>query len=131
MYILSLDYGTSSLKLSVLDEELKTVRSASVPYGYHVENNDWITIDSDLVYKSLVEGMKKLADLAGKIEIIAYDTFSPSLTFMDQDGNPLHPIITHLDRRAKEQSRQIRREMGAKEYQAITGIFPFTGGARR
>lgn len=129
MRILSVDYGTSSLKLSVLDEDLKTLASASVGYDYNVENGDWITIEADNMYASLVAGMKKLEKYAPEIDIIAYDTFSPSLTFMDAEGNPLFPIITHLDRRAKEQSKQIVREMGSKHYQSITGIFPFTGGA--
>jgi sugar (pentulose or hexulose) kinase len=47
---------------------------------------------------------------------------------MDGQGNPLYPILTHLDRRSKEQSAEILRTMGKDRFQAVTGIQPFTGG---
>ena len=73
-----------------------------------------------------IAGFKKYHN---QIEAIAYDTFSPSVAFMDKEGHALYPFITHLDRRSGEQSEKIQREMGSNEFQSITGTFPFTGGA--
>ncbi len=47
---------------------------------------------------------------------------------MDRGGAALHPIIAHLDRRSKKQTRDILEIMGKEKFQSITGVQPFTGG---
>jgi sugar (pentulose or hexulose) kinase len=129
MYILAFDYGTSSIKVSLFDRKMKCVKSTSVDYRYRVANNDWVTLEAETLYQSLVTGVAQLSEYLQGVEVIAFDTFSPSLVLMDGNGNALYPVITHLDRRAKAQSKRIKNQMGAECYQRITGIFPFTGGA--
>jgi sugar (pentulose or hexulose) kinase len=133
MNILSLDFGTSSVKLSLLREReggLEILGAAKEAYQIRVLNEDWVELDAGDVFSAMLGALKKLRAQAGDttIDLIAYDVFSPSLIFMDREGNPLYPIITHLDRRSKKQSAEILREMGKERFQAITGIQPFTGG---
>ena len=129
MNILSVDFGTSSVKLSVVDEQLNILDSAKVSYQIRVTNGDWIELDGDVVFDAMLEGIRKLSAYAGSIGVIGFDTFSPSMTFMDEDGNALHPVLTHLDRRSKAQTQEILQVMGKDTFQKITGIQPFTGGA--
>ena len=129
MNILSVDFGTSSVKLSVVSDALEILDSAKVSYQIRVTNGDWIELDSAVVFDAMLEGIRKLGKYADTIGLIGFDTFSPSMTFMDEDGNALHPTLTHLDRRSKEQTQEILRVMGKERFQQITGIQPFTGGA--
>lgn len=129
MKILSVDFGTSSVKLSVLDDALNILDSAKVSYQIRVTNGDWVELDGEVVFDAMLEGVRKLSSYADDIELIGFDTFSPSMTFMDEEGNALHPVLTHLDRRSKEQTQEILRVMGKEKFQNITGIQPFTGGA--
>ncbi|HML69049.1 MAG TPA: FGGY family carbohydrate kinase [Clostridia bacterium] len=129
MKILSLDFGTSSLKLAVLDEQMKMHASASRPYQYRVYDADKVEMDPDLLLGALKSGMRALDQYAGEIELVAFCTFSPSGVYLDRSNQLLYPVITHLDRRAKQQSRQIIDVFGAQEFQTITGILPFVGGA--
>ena len=129
MNILSVDFGTSSVKLSVVDEQLNILDSAKVSYQIRVTNGDWIELDGDVVFDAMLEGIRKLSAYAGSIGVIGFDTFSPSMTFMDEDGSALHPVLTHLDRRSKAQTQEILQVMGKDAFQKITGIQPFTGGA--
>ncbi|MCI8501461.1 MAG: sugar kinase [Oscillospiraceae bacterium] len=129
MHILSVDFGTSSVKLSVVDDRLNILDSAKVSYQISVTNGDWIELDGRVVFDAMLEGIRKLSRYTGSIELIGFDTFSPSMTFMDEEGNALHPVLTHLDRRSKEQTKEILRVMGKEKFQSITGIQPFTGGA--
>ena len=94
MNILSVDFGTSSVKLSVVDEQLNILDSAKVSYQIRVTNGDWIELDGDVVFDAMLEGIRKLSAYAGSIGVIGFDTFSPSMTFMDEDGNALHPVLT-------------------------------------
>ena len=129
MFILSIDVGTSGAKFALLDEQLNIRKSFSSPYNYNVYNQDWVELDPELVLKALISGIKSFEGYLDKIDVIGFDTFSPSVVLMDKDGNLLHPIITHMDRRSKEQTKQILNIIGKERFQAITGIQPFTGGA--
>ena len=129
MYILSMDFGTSSIKASLIDEHLRTVDTVKEEYFFKIPKPNFVELDPEDVYSAMLKCIKRFGPYHDGIEAIAYDTFSPSVAFMDKDGNPLYPIITHLDRRSSEQSKKIIREMGENEFQRITGTFPFTGGA--
>lgn len=129
MYILSADFGTSSLKMAILDENTKIIETTKVEYQYHAFNQDWVEMDVNEVFAAMVTGINNLSKYKKNIDAIAYDTFSPSMVFMDKDGEALYPLITHLDRRSKKQTTRILNEMGKEAFQSITGIQPFTGGA--
>lgn len=129
MYILSVDFGTSSVKAAVVDENCNTISWAKSSYDFNVYDNDKVELDIDVVFNGFVECTRKMREYMDKIELIGYDTFSPSPVFMDEEGDVLYPLITHLDRRSRKQTRQIVKAMGEDAYQKITGILPFTGGA--
>jgi len=129
MLILSADLGTSSVKMSVLDEELNLLASTKVDYQIRVLNGDWVELDADVVFGAMIAGIRNLSRYAGQIGLIGFDAFSPSMTLMDAEGDALYPILTHLDRRSKEQTKEILQVMGKDRFQHITGIQPFTGGA--
>ena len=129
MKILSLDFGTSSLKLAVLDEQMQVLATASQPYQYRVYDVDKVEMDPNLLLGALEGGMRALSSFAREIELVAFCTFSPSGVYMDDRFQLQYPVITHLDRRAKAQSKRIIDEIGAESFQAITGILPFVGGA--
>ena len=129
MKILSLDFGTSSLKLAVLDEQMNILATASQPYQYHVYDVDKVEMDPNLMLGALQSGMRVLDAFAREIELVAFCTFSPSGVYMDDSFALQYPVITHLDRRAKAQSKRIVEEFGAEKFQSITGILPFVGGA--
>lgn len=128
MYILSIDFGTSSMKMAILDENVNIVETTTVEYQFKVSNQNWVELDPDEVFGAMLEGAKRLSKYLNEVGIIGYDTFSPSMVFMDSNGEALYPIITHLDRRSKKQTQIILEVMGKEVFQSITGVQPFTGG---
>jgi len=128
MNIISMDFGTSSLKLSVIDEKLNLIESVKEDYSYKIAEPEFVEIEPQHIISALTKALKNLSFDLRKIEGICYDTFSPSVVFMDTNGDPLYPIITHLDRRSKEESDFIREKIGIEDFMEITGILPFIGG---
>ena len=129
MKILVMDFGTSSIKFAILDENYNILSTAKEPYELRVYNGDWAELDGEVVLHAMVRGIQSFGELLKKIDLIGFDNFSPSMLFMDEAGNPLCPIFTHLDRRSKKQTQDILNLMGSEKFQSITGIQPFTGGA--
>jgi sugar (pentulose or hexulose) kinase len=124
-----MDLGTSSIKFSILDEKYDILKTAKAPYQIRVYNGDWAEMDGGTVIKTMIQGITSFDCSLSDIDLITFDNFSPSMIFMDESGNPLYPILTHLDRRSKKQTQDILSTMGKDRFQAITGIQPFTGGA--
>ncbi|GHV60181.1 carbohydrate kinase [Spirochaetia bacterium] len=129
MKILIMDFGTSSIKFSVLDENCTLLKTAKVPYQIRVYNGDWVEMDGTTVLDAMFRGIRGFGDFLHDVDLIGFDNFSPSMTFMDETGEALYPIFTHLDRRSKKQTQDILAGMGKEKFQSITGIQPFTGGA--
>ena len=129
MSILSLDFGTSSLKLALVDREGRIERTARVPYAYRLFDGNKVEIGGDVLMQALFSGIHALETDKRDIELICFCTFSPSGVYMDGSGELLQPVITHLDRRAAKESAEVVKRFGAKAFQQITGLFPFNGGA--
>jgi sugar (pentulose or hexulose) kinase len=126
---LSFDVGTSSLKLSVLDKNMRILHSESEAYPYIIKPGEKVEMDTDAILKALTNACSRLpATLREKIEIICYDTYSPSLVLMDENGSALYPVVTHMDRRSRKQSQFICECFGKDRFLNIVGAYPFTGG---
>lgn len=130
MLFLSVDFGTSAVKMSLMDENLETLCWNKSEYHYLIlpgEKNELREEDLMNAFFRAADGLD--ADLCKKVEMICYDTFSPSPVFMDKTGSLVYPnIITHMDRRSRAQTKFIDETFGREEYMNISGIYPFPGG---
>jgi xylulokinase len=69
------------------------------------------TIDPDTLLAAAYAAERSVA-VGQVIDGIGLSVFSPGWLFLDQDFQPLTPIITHLDRRARLTARQLRASHG-------------------
>ena len=104
------------------------LKSSKREYSFNVLDNQGVEIVAEDIFRAFLQGLDDLHDYLPRIEAIGYDVFSPSLVFMDKDGEALYPILTHLDRRSRDQTKQICDVFGMDEYRNITGVLPFSGG---
>ncbi|WHH59917.1 FGGY family carbohydrate kinase [Petroclostridium sp. X23] len=129
MYILSVDFGTSSVKLSILDETLKLIAKSKIEYNYDVIDKIQAQIDPEIIFAAMIKGIRQFQqDHLDKIEVIVICVFSPALCGMDQYGNSLYPSIIHLDRRSYKQSHEAMDLVGKENFLNINGNLPFSGG---
>jgi sugar (pentulose or hexulose) kinase len=131
MLFLSVDFGTSSIKVALVDDELDIKQTATAPYPYILLPGEKSEIDPDQLWAACYRACQELdPDLRGQVEALCYDTFSPSPVFVKADGSLAYPnIITHMDRRSRAQSAYIDQVVGNERYLQIAGILPFAGGS--
>jgi sugar (pentulose or hexulose) kinase len=60
MKILAMDFGTSSIKFSLLDDIPSVLKSIKVPYSMRVYNGDWSEIDGGDILAAMYKGVKNL-----------------------------------------------------------------------
>lgn len=130
MYFLSVDFGTSAVKMSIVDENGKTSCWTKEDYPYILLPGEKVEMAPEKLWGALFAGVKNLdQELLSQVEYMCYDTFSPSPVFMDEQGDLVYKnIITHMDRRSRAQSAYIESIMGKDAYMNVSGIYPFPGG---
>lgn len=130
MIFLSVDFGTSAVKLSVISHKCQILGWAKQEYPYLLLPGEKSEIDPSQLMAAFYDAASRLdPNLCSQVECLCYDTFSPSLVLMNEDGNLVYPnIITHLDRRSRPQTETIEQLVGKEAYRAITGFYPFPGG---
>lgn len=131
MLYLSIDFGTSSVKASLLEDSLREIQTARAEYPHLLLPGEKVEIEPDELWRALGVAVGKLDEaLRRQVDVVCYDAFSPSPVLITSDGDLAYPrIITHLDRRSREQSAFIDDRIGRDRYLHITGFQPFVGGA--
>jgi sugar (pentulose or hexulose) kinase len=128
MRILALDVGTSSVKAAVLEQ------SAGLPLGQVIHQTypleqpelDAAVIDPEKL-RNAVFAAAKAAARGFNVEGIGLSCMAPGLILLGKGEKPLTPIITHLDRRARPEAREIEATVGA-EFLGENGNRPLPGG---
>ena len=127
MNILSADFGTSSVKLGILDEDLHILRSHRQEYACSIDGNR-AQMDPEAVLRAFETGIRNLGENLQTVDVLSICVLCPSLIAMNRAGDPLYPAIIHLDRRSTAQSRIALKRVGRERFLSINGNLPFPGG---
>ena len=127
MSILAIDVGTQSLRACVIDPEMTLLERQQEPYRPRVISRDKVEIDAEILWDALVQACSKLK-LKDSVSVITFSTLCPSLLPMDGNGDPIRPIILHLDRRSYKQAQWALERVGEDNFLNIAGNLPIPGG---
>jgi xylulokinase len=132
MKILSVDVGTTAMKLGVFEDvggDLNLVKQHSLEYAINTYN-DGLFSDIEQVkwQKAFVRGCKAMADLMGEVDVISLSGTTPGLTAMDENGQALYPAILMLDQRSRAQAQHIISTVGIEALLQTTANVPVAGG---
>ena len=128
MKILSADFGTSSVKIAVINEKQEILAVTKKEYSYDVINKQNIQIDPELMYAAFLKGCKSFKKHLSEIEFFIPCVCAPVFVALDKEGAALYPAILHLDRRSYAESRFALKAVGKKDFMRISGNLPFAGG---
>jgi xylulokinase len=125
--ILAIDVGTQSLRACIIDGELSVLERQQIPYAPQIGSGFRVEMDAEILWSALIQACTGLRQ-KGRVKAIAFSTLCPSLLPMDAEGQPLHPIILHLDRRSYRQAQWALERVGEDEFLNIAGNLPVPGG---
>jgi xylulokinase len=132
MTILSVDIGTTAMKMGVFGEEgdrLILLGQFAQEYPINTYHDGTFSdIEPQKWQKAFVAGCEQLAELMADVEVISLSGTTPGLTAMDAAGEPVYPAILMLDQRSRPQARQIIDTIGMGTLLAVTGNMPVAGG---
>ena len=115
--VLAIDIGTSSLRAALYDRAARLVPGSRVQLANLVQTtpDGGVELDPLLLLRNVEQTVDQVLARAGaqvsEIVAVGFDTFWHSLLGVDANGNPLTPLYTWADTRAKGMAAELRREL--------------------
>ncbi len=103
-YLIGIDIGTSSTKMTVIDIHGNIIYTNSKDYKFNYLSNGFIQQDPNKWYGAVVYLLKDFVSnrktVSNHILSIGISSQSNALVSIDKNGHLLHPAILYLDKRA-------------------------------
>ncbi len=127
--IVSVDVGTSSLRVLVFDEQVRLLPNlgAQVSYEPQATPDGGAFLDADWLLHQTVEAMSKvveqLGEAAHRIAAIAMCTVWHSVLGVDRNGDAITPFLLWADSRSVKEVNELKQAMDERVYHSRTGCF--------
>ena len=125
MNIISIDLGTTNIKVSVYDQKLHLIATLSETVQYD-RNGNFVEFDSDRYFHSIEDMIRKAAGTgkdanAEDVVQIILTGQAESLILLGQDRQPIHPAISWMDMRSGKECAQLSGHFPADLCYRTTG----------
>jgi xylulokinase len=123
--ILVYDYGTTSIKTVLFDEELNIIDKVTKELTYEYPQEEYIEIEAEKYWDMLIEATQMILDkndCRDSLEVISVTSQAETLIPIDIDGKPLRKAIVWLDERAKDECIKLRKRVDINTFYAHTGL---------
>lgn len=121
MNLLGVDFGTTSLKARLYDENGNVLCTESERYDLITEG-DRVEFPAERFFEIFEKVLGRITS-EYRVDAMSVDTQGETLIMLDRDGKPLMNAIIWLDNRAAAQAREIEDRFTVK------GIYELTGQA--
>lgn len=124
MKLLGIDYGTTSVKAALFDENLQ--QSVCLSEDYTLKIKDDIVEFEAVKYWDILEKLLGTVLKESKVDALSIDTQCETLILTDEFGNPVRDAIVWLDNRATKEAEIIEEHFGRQKVYEITGQLEIT-----
>ena len=129
MYHIGIDLGTSAVKLLLVDEQGRIVKSVTKEYPLSFPRPGWSEQDPADWWKAVQHGILQLTEDADKSEIrgIGCGGQMHGLVVLDELDRVIRPAILWNDGRTAEETAWLNTEIGKEKLSALTANIAFAG----
>jgi xylulokinase len=125
-YVIGCDVGSQAVKVIMLSAEGQIVGEAEAVYDIDFPHPTWAEQDANDWIRGIVQAVVELIKITGveprSIRAIGLDAQVDGFVPIDKAGNPLHPAIIWMDRRAVQQVETIREKCEESRLVDISGL---------
>jgi glycerol kinase len=134
-HILAIDQGTTGTKSLIVDENLKLISEASVPFPQRFPKPGWVEHDLNEIWNSVLASIEQALEQAGNVKISAIGITNQreTLCFWDREtGEPIARAIVWQDRRTADLCKQLAEKGAEPFFQENTGLIldPYFSGTK-
>ena len=123
MAVAGIDVGTTGSKCCVYDENGVFLTEVFVPYQGRADAGTY-ELDAEQIWEGTRKAVCQVAARISDIRAIAVTSFGESFVLLDEKDGPLTSLMLYSDYRGYEQSLELQREFGAREFGRVEGVKP-------
>ena len=124
-YFVGVDAGTSGATVIITREDGQIVGTGSSSYVCNTPQAGWVEQDMELVWSGVVKACKaaiaSASVSASDIASISVASQRGTIVPVDSEWNPLCHALVWSDRRASQEARFLKSELGEENFATITG----------
>ena len=117
--LLGVDFGTTSLKACLFDENGKLITKEQVGYDLITEG-EYVEFPAEKFFGVFMSVFEKITAVY-RVDALSIDTQGETLIVLDKRGEPLMNAVIWLDNRAAKQAKEIEDRFSVKEIYELTG----------
>lgn len=123
MAVAGIDVGTTGSKCCVYDENGVFLTETFAPYQGRADAGTY-ELDAEQIWEGTRRAVCQAAAKVPDIRAVAVTSFGESFVLLDEQDCPLTPLMLYSDNRGYEQSLELQREFGAREFGRVEGVKP-------
>lgn len=127
--ILSVDLGTTSIKLAIINKHGHIVATTMREYELITAQASYVECSEDTYWEAFCNGLSELLASIGSqksaIKALGISAQGETLFFLDQKGKSLRDAIVWMDNRAEKESAELREKFTDEVCYKITGQVQF------
>ena len=125
-FLLSIDAGTTSVKVVLFDELGHVFSSSCQEYQLLTLQADWVELPAEVYWDSAVAGIRVVLARSGvpaeDIRAVGVTSQGETIIPVDRDGQPLRSAIVWLDNRASVEAEAIAAAFDLDSFYETTGL---------
>ena len=130
-YIITLDIGTTEVKVGLFDQSLNTIGMVNEEYSIESPQSNFFEVPPRTYFDKTISGIKEVLRRSkispADVSVISVTSQGETLVPMDATGTELHNAIVWFDGRAEEEAVYINKLLGKQNIYEKTGIGDITG----
>lgn len=107
MHYIGLDAGTSSCKVSIVDESGTVIATASRDYPLSFPAFDCVEIDPETVWTAAKSALSEIAPKAQDAAAIVVSSIGETMVLLGKDERPTANGIVYMDKRCQDETERI------------------------
>jgi len=125
-YILSVDVGTTSIKVGIFGVDGQLREISTQEYVLSTPSSDRVELPVNIYWsackKGIEEALRNSRIKSKAVTALSISSQGETLIPVDRTGEPLRDAIVWIDTRAKDESLEISRAFPADEFYHVTGL---------
>ena len=127
--ILSVDLGTTAIKVALFDDHGALLAKASREYELSTPSALEVELDVEQYWNAFKQGVAEILTaqpgVSATIRALGISAQGETLICADETGHALRPAIVWLDNRAHDEAAELAREFGNERVYRVTGQVSF------
>jgi D-xylulose kinase len=124
-YILSVDLGTTAIKVAMVDAEGRLLSTSTQEYTLLTPTTLAVELPVETYWRAFKTGVTEVLETSkvdtSKIRALGISAQGETLIFVDKEGKPLRNAIVWMDNRAQEEAEILSKEFPQEQSYKITG----------